>query len=70
MIVKYLIVAVMLAIVASLGSGLYFMLKDKGESNRMVNSLTVRIGLSVALFALLFVAWYTGLIQPHPVTPQ
>lgn len=60
----------MLAIVASLGSGLYFMLKDKGESNRMVNSLTVRIGLSVALFALLFVAWYTGLIQPHPVTPQ
>jgi cytochrome bd-type quinol oxidase subunit 2 len=70
MIIKYLIVAVMLAIVASLGSGLYFMLKDKGESNRMVNSLTVRIGLSVALFALLFVAWYTGLIQPHPVTPQ
>jgi cytochrome bd-type quinol oxidase subunit 2 len=70
MIVKYLIVAVMLAIVASLGSGLYFMLKDKGESNRMVNSLTVRIGLSVVLFALLFVAWYTGLIQPHPVTPQ
>jgi len=60
----------MLAIVASLGSGLYFMLKDKGESNRMVNSLTVRIGLSVVLFALLFVAWYTGLIQPHPVTPQ
>lgn len=60
----------MIAIVASLGSGLFFMLKDKGESNRMVNSLTVRIGLSVALFVLLFVAWYTGLIQPHPITPQ
>jgi len=70
MIIKYLIVAVLLAIVASLGSGLFYMLKDKGDSRRMVNSLTVRISLSVALFLLLFVAWYTGLIQPHPVTPQ
>ena len=70
MIIKYLIVAVLVAIVASLGSGLYFMLKDKGESKRMVNSLTVRIGLSVTLFVLLYVAWYLGLIQPHPITPQ
>jgi len=70
MLIKYLIVAVLLAIVASLGSGLYYMLKDKGDSKRMVNSLTVRIGLSVALFVLLFVAWYAGLIQPHPLTPN
>ena len=69
MIIKYLIVAVLVAIVASLGSGLYFMLKDKGESRRMVNSLTLRISLSVALFVLLYVAWYLGLIQPHPLTP-
>ena len=65
MIIKYLIVIVLLAIVASLASGLYFMLKDKGGSKRMVTSLTVRIGLSVALFILLFVAWYFGLIQPR-----
>lgn len=69
MLIKYLIVAVLLAIVASLGSGLYFMLKDKGDSKRMVNSLTVRIGLSVTLFVLLFVAWYAGLIQPHALVP-
>jgi hypothetical protein len=68
MIIKYLIVAVLIAIVASLGSGLFFMLKDKGGSRRMVNSLTVRIGLSVALFVLLFVAWSMGLIQPHALT--
>ena len=60
----------MLAIVASLGSGLFFMLKDKGESKRMVNSLTGRISLSVVLFVLLFVAWYAGLIEPHPALPQ
>ena len=69
MIIKYLIVVVLIAIVASLGSGLFFMMKDKGGSKRMVNSLTVRISLSVALFVLLFVAWSLGLIQPHPVTP-
>lgn len=69
MIIKYLIVIVMIAIVISLGSGLFFMLKDEGGSKRMVNSLTVRIALSVTLFVLLFVAWYFGLIQPHPVTP-
>ena len=67
--IKYLIVIVMIAIVISLGSGLFFMLKDEGGSKQMVNSLTVRIALSVTLFVLLFVAWYFGLIQPHPVTP-
>lgn len=69
MIIKYLIVAIFVAIVISLGSGLYYMLKDEGKSKRMVHSLTVRISLSVALFILLFVAWYLGLIQPHPVAP-
>jgi hypothetical protein len=69
MLIKYLIVAVLIAIVISLGSGLYFLLTDKGGSKRMVNSLTVRIGLSVALFVLLFIAWYFELIQPHPVMP-
>ncbi|MBT8423057.1 MAG: twin transmembrane helix small protein [Gammaproteobacteria bacterium] len=70
MIIKYLIVAIFVAIVASLGSSLYYMLKDEGKSKRMVNSLTVRISLSVALFILLFVSWYFGLIEPHPVAPQ
>ena len=69
MIIKYLIVAVLLAIVFSLGSGMFFMLKDKGRSKRMVTSLTVRISLSVALFILLSVAWYFGLLQPHPMAP-
>jgi len=70
MIIKYLIVAIFLAIIASLGSGFYYMIKDKGKSKRMVHSLTLRISLSVALFVLLFVGWYFGLIQPHPVAPQ
>ena len=67
MIFKALIIAILLAIMISLGSGLYFLLTDKSGSKRMVNSLTVRIGLSVLLFVMLFIGWYFGLIGPHPV---
>jgi hypothetical protein len=67
MLIKILIVAVLVAIVASLGSGLFHLVKDKDQSRKMVNALTVRIVLSVALFILLFVAWQQGLIAPHYV---
>jgi hypothetical protein len=63
--IKFLIVACLLGIVASLGSGLFHLVKDKGDSKRMVKALTVRITLSVALFVLLLIAWKQGLISPH-----
>jgi hypothetical protein len=56
------------AIVVSLGSGLFHLVKDDGQSKRMVNALTVRIALSVMLFVLLFVAWKSGLIVPHGIS--
>ena len=65
MLIKILIVVVLLAIILSLFTGLFHLVKQEGESRRMVNSLTVRIALSVALFILLFIAWYAGLITPH-----
>jgi uncharacterized BrkB/YihY/UPF0761 family membrane protein len=67
MLIKILIVVVLVAIVLSLFSGLFHLMKEDGESKRMVNALTVRIVLSVALFILLFIAWYAGLITPHHV---
>ena len=66
--IKLLIVLVLVAIVASLGSGLFHLVKDDGQSKRMVNALTVRIALSVLLFVLLFVAWKNGLIVPHGIS--
>lgn len=66
---KLLIVAVLLAIVASLGAGLFFLLRDGSDSRRMVKALTLRITLSVALFVLLLIAWASGLIQPHGIVP-
>ena len=50
-------------IVASLGSALYYMMKDKGNSARMVHSLMLRIGLSVLLFLGILVAHYFGFIE-------
>ena len=69
MIAKILIIIVLVAILLSLAASFFFLLSDKGRSKSMVNSLTVRIGLSVALFIMLFVAWYFGLLQPHPALP-
>jgi len=69
MLIKTLIVLVLLAILFSLFSGMIFLVKDKGQSQRTVKALTVRIALSVALFILLMVAFATGLIQPHGVNP-
>ena len=63
--IKILIVACLIGIVVSLGSGLFHLVNDKGESKKMVRALTVRIALSVALFILLFIAWSQGLIEPH-----
>ncbi len=65
-----LIVAVLVAIIISLGSGLYFLVKDGQGSRRTVRALTVRISLSVALFILLIVAYFSGMITPHGVLPQ
>lgn len=62
---KILVVLILLIILSALFSGLYYMMKDNGKSERVVKALTWRIGLSVALFALLLIGAATGLIQPH-----
>ena len=62
-----LIVGVLLLILWNLGAGLYYMLVDKGQSKRTVNSLTKRIALSVALILFVVLAIYMGWIEPHGV---
>lgn len=49
-------------IVISLGSALYYLVKDKGQSERTVKALTVRISLSIFLFMLLMASYYFGWI--------
>ena len=62
-----LVIAALVAIVASLGNALYHLAADKGDSKKMVRALTVRVGLSIALFLLLMLAWRAGYIAPHGI---
>jgi hypothetical protein len=59
------IVVLLLAIVGSLGHALSSMASGPDRSQRMAQALTVRVTLSVGLFALLLVGAHFGWIQPH-----
>jgi formate/nitrite transporter FocA (FNT family) len=52
-------------ILFSLGSALYYLIKDKGQSERTVRALTVRITFSILLFLILMLGFYFGLIPPQ-----
>lgn len=67
MFTKLFILLVMLIILFSLGSGLYFLIQDEGKTKRTVKALTWRIALSLALFIFLLIGFSFGLIQPHAV---
>lgn len=65
---KYFIVLAFLAILASLGSALFFMMRDgrddKPKSSSMARALALRVGLSIVLFVCILLAWKLGYIQP------
>lgn len=59
---KLVVIILLVAIVGSLGSALFYLVRDKGGSDRTVKSLTIRVGLSLALFLLLMAGYYFGFI--------
>src|SRR3981081_3117578 len=63
--IRLLIIGVLLAIVASLGSALFHLTRYTKASRRRARVLPLLLGLSVALFVLLMLAWHFGLIAPH-----
>jgi len=66
---RIFVVIIFLGILASLASAYVYLIKDRGTTNRTVNALTVRIGLSVALFLLLLLANHLGWIQSTGFKP-
>ncbi len=64
---KTIIILVMIIILVALGSGLVFLVKDGGNSKRTLKALSWRIGLSLALFLFLILAFKMGWITPHAV---
>ena len=59
---KIVVILFLVFIVGSLFSALYFLVRDKGQGTRTVKALTIRVTLSVILFALLMLGIYTGVI--------
>ena len=60
---RTVVIAALLLIVASLGSALFFVVRDRGGSRRAVTALAVRVGLSIALFLFLMAGYYFGLFR-------
>lgn len=59
---KIVVILFIFLILASLGSALYFLVKDKGASNRTAKALTWRVVFSITLFALLMLGFHFGFI--------
>jgi hypothetical protein len=64
-VIRLLIIGVLLGIIVSLGSALFNLSRKTRDSRKVARDLTIRIGLSVALFVLLMIAWHLGIIAPH-----
>lgn len=62
---RILVLLFIVFILASLASALYYLIKDKGQSDRTVKMLTVRVGLTLVLFLLLMGGYYFGLIPQN-----
>ena len=67
---KILVIIILMAIIFSLGSAIVYLVRDQGRTNRTVKALSIRIGLSIALFLLLLLAYAAGLIVPHGLAPN
>ena len=60
----------LIAILAALFSSMFFLLRDRSDSRRMVKALTWRVGLQLALIVFLALAYCMGWIHPHAVIPN
>ncbi|HYD58404.1 MAG TPA: twin transmembrane helix small protein [Burkholderiales bacterium] len=61
---RYVVIAMLVLIIASLGSALYYMLRGRDDPQKMARALAIRVGLSVGLFVLLMAGWFLGLWRP------
>ncbi len=65
MLPKIVILVLLAAIVASLFSGLFFLLNDESDKRRTLTALKIRVALSITLLLFLALAFTNGWLQPH-----
>lgn len=59
---RIVVILFIIIILVSLGSALYYLVKDRGTTSRTAKALTIRIALSITLFLLLLLGFQTGMI--------
>lgn len=59
---RLVVILMLILIVASLGSALAFLVRDRGKGTRTVRALALRVGLSIGLFVLLMAGYASGLL--------
>ena len=68
---SHLIIALLIVLmIGSLASAMWYMIKDRGGSNRTVIALTARISIWVILFAVIVAGIYFGWITPSNTIPM
>jgi predicted permease len=64
----YLVILAFVAILGSLATALYFMLRggssQHSKSKNMARALGLRVGVSIFLFLCILLAWKLGYIHP------
>lgn len=65
MLMKIVILSLLVVILYTLASSLWFLVRDSGQGTDVVRRLSWRIGLSVLLFLFLWVAYQLGWIEPN-----
>lgn len=64
---KYMILLVLGLILLSLFAGAFLLGTETKQSRRVVTLLTIRVTLSILLFALLIGGYFLGFIVPHGI---
>jgi hypothetical protein len=59
---RFVVYAFIAFIIISLGSALFFLIRDQGQSTRTLKALAIRVALSITLFAMLMLGYKFGLI--------
>ena len=68
--IRLIIIAMLLLIAFNLFNALYHLMRGDTQDTRVVKSLTWRVGLSIGLFLLLMLGFYTGVLTGHGVIPN
>jgi formate/nitrite transporter FocA (FNT family) len=67
MLVKILLLLIIASMLITLGTGLYYLIKDEGKSERTLKALMTRAGFTLFLLVILIIGIASGFIHLHPL---